>query len=253
MPANSAFLQPWFEPVLGRWLYVDSMLWTVVGFLGAAIFGSRFVLQWLKSEKEKKLVVPWYFWHLSFWGSVLNLLYFLHLDKAPLILGNCFLPFLYGRNILFLRREGTKGGGRKVFAAVAALVLAGFLWSVFFGKSSSSTPGPDRDPTTDTRADLQRLAEAFKGYHAEHGSLPQGDASTVVKTLRGLDPAHPTHLEADDRSLSSQGEWLDHWGRPVQIFISERAFLLRSAGANGVFEDVPSNGQDDVIVSGSLR
>ncbi|TLD69559.1 hypothetical protein FEM03_16505 [Phragmitibacter flavus] len=126
---TGGFLQRFLEPVLGGWLYADSALWTATGFLGAAIFGSRFVLQWLQSEKEKKLVIPWYFWHLSFWGSVLNLLYFLHIDKAPLILGNCFLPFLYGRNIILLRRDGTRGG-RKVFAAVAVLLLVGAVWAL---------------------------------------------------------------------------------------------------------------------------
>ncbi len=88
---------------IGTWLYADSWMWTVVGFAGAAVFGSRFFFQWLQSEKERRLTVPWYFWHLSFWGSVLNLLYALHLDKAPLIVGVVFLPFLYGRNLMLLR------------------------------------------------------------------------------------------------------------------------------------------------------
>ena len=103
---KGGFLQGYLEPILGAWLYVDSYLWTIVGFMGAAVFGSRFLLQWLQSEKEKRLVVPWYFWHLSFWGSSLNMLYFLHLDKAPLILGNCFLPILYARNLILLHRGG---------------------------------------------------------------------------------------------------------------------------------------------------
>lgn len=102
----TGFLQGWLEPVVGGWLYVDSLWWTVVGFAGAGIFGSRFLLQWLKSEREQQLVVPWYFWHLSFWGSSLNLLYALHLDKAPLIAGSAALPILYGRNLMLLYRGG---------------------------------------------------------------------------------------------------------------------------------------------------
>ena len=101
-------LSPYLDTPFGHWLYVDSYLWTVVGFAGAITFGSRFLLQWLKSEKEKTLVVPWYFWHLSFWGSTLNLLYALHLDKAPLIAGSIFLPFLYGRNLVLLHRGGRR-------------------------------------------------------------------------------------------------------------------------------------------------
>jgi len=99
------------EPLIGDlapWLYADSYLWTVVGLAGAAVFSSRFLFQWLQSEKEKQLVVPAYFWHLSFWGSVLNLVYGLHLDKLPIILGYLFLPFLYGRNLVLLGRSEDK-------------------------------------------------------------------------------------------------------------------------------------------------
>ena len=100
------FLRPLLDSVVGHWLCVDSHLWTVVGFAGAGIFGSRFLFQWLHSEKKKQLVVPWYFWHLSFWGSTLNLIYSMHLDKAPLIVGSMFLPILYGRNLVLLHRGG---------------------------------------------------------------------------------------------------------------------------------------------------
>lgn len=98
-------LRPLLEDT-APWIYVESFLWTTIGLLGAAIFSSRFLLQWLQSEKEKRLVVPAYFWYLSFWGSVLNLIYALHIDKLPVILGCCFLPFLYGRNIVLLKRSG---------------------------------------------------------------------------------------------------------------------------------------------------
>ena len=51
-----------------------------------------------------KVVVPAHFWHLSFWGSVLNLLYALHIDNAPIIFGVIALPIIYGRNLVLLRR-----------------------------------------------------------------------------------------------------------------------------------------------------
>jgi lipid-A-disaccharide synthase-like uncharacterized protein len=95
------------EPLLGGalpWLYADSVLWTVTGLAGNAIFSSRFVVQWLYSEKKKQLLVPPVFWHLSFWGSAVSLLYALHVDKLPVILSFLFLPFLYFRNLILLRR-----------------------------------------------------------------------------------------------------------------------------------------------------
>src|SRR5687767_1827990 len=102
-----SFLEPWLQGA-APWLYVSTWWWTAVGFAANIMFGSRFFVQWLQSEREKKLVVPPYFWHLSFWGSLLNLLYALHLDSAPLILGVAALPFIYGRNLVLLRRCACK-------------------------------------------------------------------------------------------------------------------------------------------------
>ena len=101
--APHLFLQPALGGFL-PWLYWNSVLWTVVGFAGNILFGSRFVFQWLASEKKHCVVVPPYFWQLSFWGSVLNLFYALHLDNAPLIFGVIVLPFIYGRNLFLLRQ-----------------------------------------------------------------------------------------------------------------------------------------------------
>jgi lipid-A-disaccharide synthase-like uncharacterized protein len=96
------------EPMLRSgmpWLYASTWWWTAVGFAGNILFGSRFIFQWLESERKKSLVVPPYFWHLSFWGSVLNLAYAFHLDSAPLIMGVAVLPIIYGRNLVLLRRS----------------------------------------------------------------------------------------------------------------------------------------------------
>lgn len=88
-----------------EWLFRDSVYWTVLGLLGNVLFGLRFVLQWLYSERRGRVVVPPIFWHLSFWGSLLCLAYALHIDKLPVILGYLFLPLIYARNLVLLRRN----------------------------------------------------------------------------------------------------------------------------------------------------
>jgi lipid-A-disaccharide synthase-like uncharacterized protein len=101
------FLAPFLSPYM-PWLYWESAWWTILGFAANIAFTGRFIVQWLHSEKAKKIVVPEIFWHLSFWGSVMNLIYVMHLDKAPFIFAFCFLPFLYGRNLyLFYRHKPT--------------------------------------------------------------------------------------------------------------------------------------------------
>jgi lipid-A-disaccharide synthase-like uncharacterized protein len=86
------------------WLYAESWIWTVIGLAGAGLFSSRFVIQWLHSEKKKQLVVPPILWQLSFWGSALQLIYALHIDKLPIFLSYAFLPFLYARNLWLLKK-----------------------------------------------------------------------------------------------------------------------------------------------------
>lgn len=110
MTDASGFLEPLLYRAL-PWLYVDSIWWTVIGLLGNALFSSRFLIQWLYSEKKKQLLVPPIFWHLSFWGSAISLVYALHIDKLPVILSFAFLPFLYFRNLVLLKRGAPAAAG----------------------------------------------------------------------------------------------------------------------------------------------
>ncbi|KAB2962472.1 MAG: hypothetical protein F9K18_09775 [Thermoanaerobaculia bacterium] len=110
MTEASGFLEPLLHRAL-PWLYVDSTWWTVIGLFGNALFSSRFLIQWLYSEKKKQLLVPPIFWHLSFWGSAISLVYALHIDKLPVILSFAFLPFLYFRNLVLLKRGAPAAAG----------------------------------------------------------------------------------------------------------------------------------------------
>lgn len=83
-------------------------MWTCVGLIGGFLFSSRFFIQWLRSERKGRIVVPSAFWHLSFWGSLVSLTYAVHLDKLPVILSYAFLPALYGRNLWLLRKSRSK-------------------------------------------------------------------------------------------------------------------------------------------------
>src|SRR5271170_3338322 len=103
-PTAEGFLAPFLSSYL-PWLYVSSVWWTVLGYTANITFSGRFILQWLHSEKARKVVVPAIFWHLSFWGSLMNLIYAIHCDKAPFIFGLCFLPPLYARNLYMLYRH----------------------------------------------------------------------------------------------------------------------------------------------------
>ena len=95
------------------WLFQESIYWTCFGLLGNLLFGSRFVVQWLHSERHQRLIVPPVFWYLSFWGSVISLVYALHIDKIPVICGYLFLPFIYARNLALLRKTNLETASAK--------------------------------------------------------------------------------------------------------------------------------------------
>jgi lipid-A-disaccharide synthase-like uncharacterized protein len=87
------------------WMFQDSIYWTVLGLLGNVMFSSRFIVQWFHSETHQRVVVPGVFWHISFWASLICLVYAVHVDKLPILLSYIFLPFVYGRNLALLRKS----------------------------------------------------------------------------------------------------------------------------------------------------
>ena len=50
-------------------------MWGVFGFAGQAVFGVRFLIQWLKSEQEGHSVIPIAFWYCSLVGGLISFIY----------------------------------------------------------------------------------------------------------------------------------------------------------------------------------
>lgn len=74
-------------------------LWVTVGFLGQAMFGSRFLVQWLYSEKHKESLIPNAFWFLSIGGGVTLLSYAIWREDPVFIMGQAFGLLVYARNL----------------------------------------------------------------------------------------------------------------------------------------------------------
>lgn len=89
-------------------------VWTVVGFLGQVVFGLRFVIQWIATERRKKSVIPLAFWYLSLIGTVILLTYAVYRLDPVFIAGFSLNMIIYLRNLYFVHREraGKAAGGR---------------------------------------------------------------------------------------------------------------------------------------------
>lgn len=79
--------------------------WLVVGFLGQACFFSRFLVQWMASERAGRSLVPRAFWYLSIAGGMIVLVYAIWRRDPVFILGQSVGLFVYLRNLVLLRRE----------------------------------------------------------------------------------------------------------------------------------------------------
>lgn len=90
---------------------MDMSGWRILGFAGQAMFASRFVVQWIVSERQRRSVIPTYFWYASLVGSLALLAYAIHIREPVFILGQAFGFVVYGRNIVLGRRreEITRG------------------------------------------------------------------------------------------------------------------------------------------------
>ena len=70
-------------------------LWLIVGFTGQALFSMRFLIQWIKSEREKRSTIPIAFWYFSLAGGASLLVYAIHRKDPVFILGQASGLFIY--------------------------------------------------------------------------------------------------------------------------------------------------------------
>ena len=80
-------------------------VWVAVGFGGQALFASRFLVQWIATERRRQSVVPTAFWYLSLGGGLVLLSYALRIGDPVFITGQSFGVLVYSRNLWFVHRR----------------------------------------------------------------------------------------------------------------------------------------------------
>ena len=86
----------WFESPAG---------WYAFGFAGQFLFGSRFFVQWLASERSGRVVIPGVFWYLSLLGGISLLAYAIHRRDPVFAIGQAAGLLVYARNLVLHRRN----------------------------------------------------------------------------------------------------------------------------------------------------
>lgn len=80
--------------------------WKIIGLSGSVVFGLRFILQGIASERAKKSIIPFGFWECSLLGCLLSLSYFAIYRKDSVGIIQNLLPLpIYIRNLYFRYRD----------------------------------------------------------------------------------------------------------------------------------------------------
>ena len=79
--------------------------WLYLGFAGQLLFGLRFVVQWVASERKGESIIPIYFWYLSLIGSLILLAYAIFRRDPVFILGQSTGMLVYTRNLMLIYRK----------------------------------------------------------------------------------------------------------------------------------------------------
>ena len=87
--------------------YINSLsnteiIFLTIGFLGQGLFASRFIVQWIYSEKKGVSYIPIIFWYLSIFGGIGLLIYAIFRKDPVIILGQSFGIFIYLRNLYLI-------------------------------------------------------------------------------------------------------------------------------------------------------
>ena len=79
--------------------------WNILGIAGQALFASRFLIQWAKSEIEGRSIIPLAFWYCSLGGGVVLLCYAVYREEPVFIAGQGLGLLVYIRNLRLIFRE----------------------------------------------------------------------------------------------------------------------------------------------------
>ncbi len=96
----------------GSWLFEllnitswSSLVWVAVGFGGQAVFMSRFLIQWIVSERKRESVIPTIFWWISLVGAVCLFVYFVWRRDIVGVLGQSTGVVIYARNLRLIHKQ----------------------------------------------------------------------------------------------------------------------------------------------------
>jgi len=84
------------------------IIFLVIGFVGQGLFASRFIFQWIYSERKGESTIPIIFWYLSIFGGIGLLTYAIFRKDPVIIVGQTFGIFIYLRNLFLIYKKNNE-------------------------------------------------------------------------------------------------------------------------------------------------
>ena len=84
------------------------LIFLIIGFVGQGLFASRFIFQWIYSERRGESYIPIIFWYLSIFGGIGLLTYAIFRKDPVIIVGQLFGIFIYLRNLILIYKKNNE-------------------------------------------------------------------------------------------------------------------------------------------------
>lgn len=76
--------------------------WVLIGLFGQFLFGARFIVQWISSERRRESHIPIQFWYLSLIGGAITAAYAIHRRDPVFVVGQASGLIVYIRNLMLI-------------------------------------------------------------------------------------------------------------------------------------------------------
>tara|TARA_B100000965_G_C19447166_1_gene693550 strand:+ start:560 stop:844 length:285 start_codon:yes stop_codon:yes gene_type:complete len=86
-------------------LTLFEIIFLIIGFVGQGLFASRFIVQWIYSERKQESAIPISFWYLSIFGGIGLLIYAISRKDPVIITGQLFGIMIYMRNLILIHKK----------------------------------------------------------------------------------------------------------------------------------------------------
>lgn len=86
----------------------------LIGIAGQILFSSRFIVQWIASERKQDSVVPVSFWYLSIFGGALTAVYAGWRRDPVFLVAQLSGLIVYVRNLILIKNRRLKSGVSEV-------------------------------------------------------------------------------------------------------------------------------------------